>query len=395
MNEQVCIHTPLLEKSPGHRPGSASLLFDQESYQLYSLNETGRFIWQRYNAGISIETIAREMTGQYNVSFQVALQDVQIFLQSWQQGGIQNNKCSAAPLRPGRQAPKLADRTRLQGRDWVAKTCITLPCGTVEVWCGDELTADAVLPLLSHLQGRNSNNVAVYVKIFREKNYFHLYVGDDNYCRLPNIDDTLAWLHYELVELSCRFIPVMGVLHASAVSFENEAIIFAGECGAGKSTLVAGLQHLGFSYLSDDVCPLEPGSGQLIPVPLCQAIKSGSWKFLASRRSDFTNIPVYSRFNQQVRYIPPIKINRVETGRPWPVRALVFSHYTAQGKARLEPLPYEESLRLLIGSGAVSGDNSVWDLTDWLNTIPAYRFEYTNLNKAAEALRSISGSVET
>jgi len=185
----------------------------------------------------------------------------------------------------------------------------------------------------------------------------------------------------------------MAVLHASAVNINNKALIFAGKCGAGKSTLVAGLQRHGFSYLSDDICPLEPGSGNLIPVPMCQTIKCGSWQALSSWHEDFANIPVYQRFNQQVRYTPPVNMDQSMTATTWPVRALIFPQYNEEGNTRLHPLPYLEALALLTRSGTLAGDR-VWDLADWLGTITAYRLDYTEISTAAEALYNLPDTGE-
>lgn len=42
-------------------------------------------------------------------------------------------------------------------------------------------------------------------------------------------------------------------LHASAIKFENEAILVAGHSGAGKSTLALGLYRKGYEVLNDDI----------------------------------------------------------------------------------------------------------------------------------------------
>lgn len=46
-------------------------------------------------------------------------------------------------------------------------------------------------------------------------------------------------------------------LHASAIEYKEQAYLFMGQSGAGKSTISAALAQKGFNLLSDDVCPLE------------------------------------------------------------------------------------------------------------------------------------------
>lgn len=71
--------------------------------------------------------------------------------------------------------------------------------------------------------------------------------------------------------------PVLGIflrlrgetcLHASAVAFDDEAVVFVGPPGAGKSTTAAALNGRGCAVLSDDVVLLreeKPGSFRVVP----------------------------------------------------------------------------------------------------------------------------------
>jgi hypothetical protein len=45
-------------------------------------------------------------------------------------------------------------------------------------------------------------------------------------------------------------------IHASAVAFNDQSFLFAGNSGSGKSTLVAALQQEGFLALNDDLSPI-------------------------------------------------------------------------------------------------------------------------------------------
>lgn len=47
------------------------------------------------------------------------------------------------------------------------------------------------------------------------------------------------------------------VLHGSSVQWNNQAIIFAGTSGSGKSTIAGALIQRGFPFLADDLCPLH------------------------------------------------------------------------------------------------------------------------------------------
>ena len=53
-------------------------------------------------------------------------------------------------------------------------------------------------------------------------------------------------------------------LHASSVSWNDEAVLFAGRSGIGKSTIAAALIKSGYQLRSDDVVPLEIRGGEIL-----------------------------------------------------------------------------------------------------------------------------------
>ncbi len=57
------------------------------------------------------------------------------------------------------------------------------------------------------------------------------------------------------------------VLHASAVNINNKAVAFIGGPGWGKSTLATTFHTKGYDVLTDDVMPIQIGSGQPLVFP--------------------------------------------------------------------------------------------------------------------------------
>lgn len=57
------------------------------------------------------------------------------------------------------------------------------------------------------------------------------------------------------------------VLHASAVSFQGQAVAFLGLSGCGKSTLAAALTASGFPLITDDVLPIEKKGERFLARP--------------------------------------------------------------------------------------------------------------------------------
>lgn len=64
------------------------------------------------------------------------------------------------------------------------------------------------------------------------------------------------------------------VLHGSSILLENQAIIFAGTSGSGKSTIAGALIRKGFPFLADDLCPLRMElSGNFFLLPSIPQLK--------------------------------------------------------------------------------------------------------------------------
>ena len=62
-------------------------------------------------------------------------------------------------------------------------------------------------------------------------------------------------------------------LHASAVLIDNQAVIFAGDAGAGKSSLAASFALHGYPVLSDDIVALLPGEEGFVVPPAIPVIR--------------------------------------------------------------------------------------------------------------------------
>lgn len=77
-----------------------------------------------------------------------------------------------------------------------------------------------------------------------------------------------TWPNHLPIENVATYLlgPVLGLLlrlrgviclHASAVAIEDQAVLFVGSAGAGKSTTAAAFSTLGYAVLSDDISALE------------------------------------------------------------------------------------------------------------------------------------------
>ena len=72
----------------------------------------------------------------------------------------------------------------------------------------------------------------------------------------------------------------MGVFHASTISKNNHSIMFTGDSGNGKSTLVSILMANGFNVIADDFTPILREDFKTYCFPSAISIKEKSYSLM-------------------------------------------------------------------------------------------------------------------
>lgn len=70
-----------------------------------------------------------------------------------------------------------------------------------------------------------------------------------------------------------RRLPQLYFVHAAALVDRGSTTLLVGASGAGKSTLAYALASAGLSYLSDELAPIVPESGLVLPYPRAICLK--------------------------------------------------------------------------------------------------------------------------
>lgn len=105
-------------------------------------------------------------------------------------------------------------------------------------------------------------------------------------------------------------------IHAAALAMDERCVIISGESGSGKSSLAWFMCHSGHDYLSDELAPVDPGSGQVEPYPhaLCLKDKPGSGPVL----------PVSTQYTELTIHVPAYELPTRAPDRPCPLSLLIF-----------------------------------------------------------------------
>lgn len=134
--------------------------------------------------------------------------------------------------------------------------------------------------------------------------------SDENSLRLFALSNAFSAILYQR-----NFIP----LHASGIFHKDGVVLFCGNSGAGKSTVVSSLQQKGYQVFTDDVCVLQPQQDNSIKVlPSYPMIKLWEDSFSKIGITDWKDkrrlrehLPKYAQYYHNQFDIAPQKVNKL------------------------------------------------------------------------------------
>ena len=164
-------------------------------------------------------------------------------------------------------------------------------------------------------------------------------------------------------------------------------MIFPGEAGSGKTTLVAALLAHGWLYFSDELAVLNGDDQHVSPLPLPMSIKPGSVQPLEGYYPKLGGRPVHQREDgKKVRYLSPAphQLPAALDGSA-PVDYLVFPKFIQGAKNRLAPLDKMAALQRLAGTGSSNRaftDRDVEAMIALVEKRPCYELIFSDLSQA-------------
>lgn len=210
-----------------------------------------------------------------------------------------------------------------------------------------------------------------------------IYVGTPHHL-LRTTDESfgLSALASAILRHSYEDRQIFATLHAAALAFGQQSIVFPGISGSGKSTLAAYLTAHGWTYLGDDVIALGrvDSLGEVV-LPFCTAIglKPGSWDILTPWYPALPSLPVIPYADRQARFLPMPS----QAGSPCAIKAFVFPEFSDGADLLIRTLDPAEALTTLIQAGATAGlspdPDHIIQLVTLLQSRPCYKITYSSL----------------
>lgn len=351
-----------------------------------ALDAGGRRLWEALHAGCTVEDLIEAGVEHGGLSLDLARANVASALHSWRALGLIDAPSQglpatlvAAPAPGGYAGRALAlDTVYLVGDLPVRVRCDDIVLGKVlDAACGSHCIEDA-------------DGVAACVDVIEQGDGLVVRADNAFLARTDESTQNRALARHRcltaLLETARQSRKWLGILHASAVGAAGGCVVFPGAKGAGKSTLAAAVVAAGADFVTDDYAPLEQGSWHIWPVPYAPGIKQGSWRHLQRHYPDLQERPVHRLAGLQIRYLELAAERRAPLDRGLPVRALVFPHYQAGAVLKQQRMTAPEALAELCHARSLldSQPEILAETLRWIESVPAYRLTYGDLDRAID-----------
>jgi len=144
-------------------------------------------------------------------------------------------------------------------------------------------------------------------------------------------------------------LQILSLIHAGVTAHGDKVVLLPAGTERGKSTLTAALIHAGFSYLSDDMAPIDKPTGRVFPFPLGLSLRPGSWQMVGRMFPELLDWPALTAPYETLKVMRLPQARTVST--PLEASALVFPAYKRGRRTKLRGLSLTETMVQLSQAG--------------------------------------------
>lgn len=269
-----------------------------------------------------------------------------------------------------------ADRS-VAGPARVAPTFVSFLGTTVTVNSDDAMTRQTMANLFVQMASPSAKNLVGEVRIDVYPASAQVLVDGKIAARGRKGADLLRRAYREVVSLFIHAHPDHVWLHAACAAGANGAIMLPGSWGRGKSSLTLELCKRGWSFLSDDIVPLNPFSKQAIPFPGTPQVRKRTEKVLS--RSQIGTL------SKRAVPLDPDQVSR----DPNAVSMVVFPEFVSNATASMSPISPAQAVGKLLEnclSFPKNDDATIQALCDMIKDVPLYGLQFDQVDEAANLL---------
>jgi hypothetical protein len=183
------------------------------------------------------------------------------------------------------------------------------------------------------------------------------------------------------------------LFHAAVLVRDGQALMLPAVSGSGKTTLTALLAAKGWTFFSDELAPIDPETGKILPLAMPMSIKSGSVSILLKDYPQLAAYPTWHRLDGKwVRYLPPPERNFPKRLQSAGVHKIVFPEFHEHKKQFFESLDKAVALELLAETGSSKRalrESDVKIMIDIVERADCYRLVFLNTDYAIKTIEEL------
>ena len=369
--------------------GTSQVLVHSGGDRLHLLNASAAELWQLHQVSddeVAARPLIQKLTVDYGLPKSTASSQIEELLLHWRETGLLTDGLEPHPA------------TLAQACDWVIPPhfpvmdrSMTFTVRLAGLCCGvvveDPQLTERLKVLLSSVLLASPEPLAHQLVLTGNGTRWQLGVNEQLESIGQGLENALTLVLHTLIDLACQAEERLLVIHGAGLRLDDgRGVLLIAPGGSGKTTLATALNAQGYALLSDDVVPVNL-AGELLGLgtPIC--LKSGSWSVLAALRPDIASTQSIERFDQTVRYLPPLGNG---LACPIPLGLLLFPRYQSGSVPHCQALSPEEALQHIIEAEAVIRNltqTKLDALASWVSSVPAYALCYPDLDSALALVR--------
>ena len=260
----------------------------------------------------------------------------------------------------------------------------------IKVGFDSEETKSLIHQKYRHLAINHVNSYDVEYAIFNSGDTLFIYknnqiVGSWDSTQLHEFQGKFS------MELICSFYNKtehdwMGVFHASTISKNNRSIMFTGDSGNGKSTLVSILMANGYNVIADDFSPVLRTDFKTYCFPSAISIKEKSYNLIEQLYPELKSFNEYyiNELKGNVKYLPPIS---KETSAN--CSSVIWVKYAEGTESSLKKVSIQDALKKILPDAWISNKEvNANAFLKWIEKTAFYELNYSDNNQLIDIINS-------
>jgi hypothetical protein len=346
---------------------------------LYILNPSARLIWETFKTGVSFAELAQEFASAYDISQDLAEQDVKRTLDEWSAGLLSPQRSSFSPVAAVKEGS-------VSAADFFARDYVVQGKNVRVILQTSEITEEIAPRLESLLHAPSAPDFTF--RVVEDSGGFRIFRDQCCVASEEGIGEIRGVLLQEIVR-SCRGRDFLASFHAGACGSNSRCVVFPASTQSGKTTLAAVLMKTGMTFYGDDSVLLERDTLTVPVMPFALTVREGSWGVLTPRFPELRDAPILSRYGQRVRFLPPLGMKQDD--QCGQVGAIVFARFKADAANEISTIdPLQTLLRLKESGFWVSHDEqSIRAFLAWIQCTPSFTMNYSDVDQAASIIQRL------